>query len=330
MKHNDIEGIIPTHKEERLSLLSGIADMYFNQNMTQSEIAKKMYLSRSNVSRLLKMARDVGILEIKVHFISKRCYQMEEALKERFGLKDVFVYNTSGQSQDVILDMLARQAAEYVDSQLSPNMCIGVTRGTTFALVTQWLSRGNPRPLDLRLVQLSGAEATPTPVKDAGDLIRKMLSMYGGRAYYLNAPLFVESEDVRKILENESSIQETMRQAASCDIIITGIGYIDRNMDIEASIWNQYLTKSDIDEIVEMGGVGHIFFHILDENGNLVDHPVNRRVISTNIDAVRHANVVAVCCGKERAAAVRGTLRFSVVKTLFIDRSCAKAVLSEN
>ncbi len=50
-----------------------IAQMYYEQNLTQEEISKKVHISRSNISKMLKRARNVGIVEIVVH-----CPQEEE------------------------------------------------------------------------------------------------------------------------------------------------------------------------------------------------------------------------------------------------------------
>ena len=47
-------------------LLSRIAWMYYNDEMTQKEIADRLGLSRIKVLRLLKQAREEGIVEIKI------------------------------------------------------------------------------------------------------------------------------------------------------------------------------------------------------------------------------------------------------------------------
>ena len=44
--------------------LLAVAKMYYEQGLTQQEIAEKVFLSRSHVSRMLKEARALGIVEI--------------------------------------------------------------------------------------------------------------------------------------------------------------------------------------------------------------------------------------------------------------------------
>lgn len=326
MKKKETSGSSPSY--ERLSLLSEIAQMYYVLGLSQNEIANRLHISRSNISRLLSKAKECGIVDIKVHFPSVRCYQLEDGIREKFDLDQVFVYNIDSNDNSLVFDTITHYAAEYIDSLFHEGMSIGVTRGSIFAGILKWLKIQNPRDLDLKLIQLSGAEAEPNPKTDSGDLIREMIRVFNGKAYYLNAPLYVESDTVRDVLEKEPNIHETLTQAAKCDIIITGIGYISDSGDVSYSVWNQYLSKQDISEIVKLKGVGHLFFRIYDVHGNLIKHPVNDRVISVRPESVSNSNVIAIAFGKERFKAVFGALQQHVIKTLFLDRSCAEELLT--
>ena len=42
-----------------------VARLYYEQNLTQTEIGRKLSLSRSTVSRMLQRARDTGIVTIR-------------------------------------------------------------------------------------------------------------------------------------------------------------------------------------------------------------------------------------------------------------------------
>lgn len=313
--------------EEKLSLLVDVAELYYKQEMSQEEIAQRLHISRSNVSRMLAKAKEEGVVEIKINYFNTRSFQLEEEIKHKFGVKEVFVYNTGNISSDSVLDMLTKRAAEYISANLKPHMSIGVTRGSVFAKVLGWLKTDVPRKLDLKLIQLTGAEALSNPEKDSGDLIRGMLQLYGGTAYYLNAPLYVDNEIVKNALEQETSVRETMNMASKCDVIITGIGYLSKGMDLMNSVWDQYLSEADVEELVEAGAVGHLFFHIYDKDGKLLDHPINSRVVGVSTNAIKDASVVAVSCGKFKSQAVLGALRQNIIKVLFIDRDSAEAVL---
>jgi DNA-binding transcriptional regulator LsrR (DeoR family) len=49
-----------------IDLMTEVAMLYYLDNITQEAIAKRFDLSRVKVSRLLKRARDEGVVEVRV------------------------------------------------------------------------------------------------------------------------------------------------------------------------------------------------------------------------------------------------------------------------
>ena len=45
----------------QLSLMTEVASMYYEKGMTQEEIGKALYLSRTRISRILKKAEEMGV-----------------------------------------------------------------------------------------------------------------------------------------------------------------------------------------------------------------------------------------------------------------------------
>ena len=73
MKKNIIE-------DQRMMLR--VSDLYYNQNLSQQEIATKLSISRPTISKLLKSARDVGIVQITVSDINQDMLIFQAKLKE--------------------------------------------------------------------------------------------------------------------------------------------------------------------------------------------------------------------------------------------------------
>lgn len=85
MELNNIE------QTEETNLLTEISVAYYQDGATQEEISKRFGLSRVKIGRLLKRARDQGIVEIKVKYHPVFGAKLEEQLKERFGLKRALI-----------------------------------------------------------------------------------------------------------------------------------------------------------------------------------------------------------------------------------------------
>ena len=62
-----------------MELMKNIADLYYNSNLTQSEIAHRYNISRPKVSRLLADARENGIVKF-IRFRRRRQYECEAVI----------------------------------------------------------------------------------------------------------------------------------------------------------------------------------------------------------------------------------------------------------
>ena len=82
---------------EELRLITKVATLYHRHGLRQSEIAERLDLSQASVSRLLKRGESEGIVRITVAAPMGVYPQLEDALKDRYGLKEVIVVDGSDQ-----------------------------------------------------------------------------------------------------------------------------------------------------------------------------------------------------------------------------------------
>ncbi|MEL0320157.1 MAG: MarR family transcriptional regulator, partial [Aquiluna sp.] len=82
------------------ALIVKVARMYYEQNMSQDQIARALLTSRSNVSRILSVAKKRGIVEIKINEATKRETDIEEMLISRFGLDAAMVAKVPRSTSD--------------------------------------------------------------------------------------------------------------------------------------------------------------------------------------------------------------------------------------
>jgi DNA-binding transcriptional regulator LsrR (DeoR family) len=69
-------------------------------------------------------------------------------------------------------------------------------------------------------------------------------------------------------------------------------------------------------------------FNFLDKDGNTVDHSINSRVMSVDLDTLKKAkHIVLSSGGAHRATAIRATIKRIGCNTLITDESAAKALL---
>ena len=76
------------------------------------------------------------------------------------------------------------------------------------------------------------------------------------------------------------------------------------------------------------GAVGDMLSHFLDENGNLLNHDVEDRLISASLDTIKNLdNVIGVAAGNSKIPAIRAVLRGAYLDVLITDEYTAQQLL---
>ena len=124
--------------EEEKQLVK-IAEMYYLENKTQSQISKELNIHRSTISRLLKLSREKGIVNISINRFAAGTYSYEEALLEKFdNLVAVKVVSTVGLENDKnILEDLGKAANECLKDIIKDDMILGFSWGSAMSYFTK-------------------------------------------------------------------------------------------------------------------------------------------------------------------------------------------------
>lgn len=305
-------------------LIIEAARLYYEHNLTQTQIGRKLNTSRSTVSRLLQQARDTGIVQIKIEYPWRRNTELEHTLMSRYRVREVRVLESLGRSSESIFDGLGKLAAEYLDSFVRNDMVLGVSYGRSIAATIRNLQPA--RPVRMETVQILGALGSGNPLIEGPDLVREMASKYGASYRYLHTPMIVESEQTCELLMNEPYVKDTLEVGRNADAVILGIGahYAKES----GMIWTGYVAKKDLSFLQSRGAIGHMCAQHFDANGNVLDLELNRRVISIGIEALHNIEtVIAIAGTKEKALAIHGALKGRYIDVLIVDDGAAREVL---
>lgn len=312
------------NENEKLNLLASVATLYYEHNMTQSEIAERLFTSRSKISRLLKEAREKNVVTITINEPWERLFEIEREFLDKFKLHDVRIINTKGCDYQTTLHKLGEIAAYYIDGIIDKNTILGISWGNTiYNTINNIKSNKN---IPITVVQIMGAALKNNPQIDGIDLTKQFANAYGGTYHYLYAPLFVKDKDTREKLISDPYIGDTLSLAKRATVILTSIGSI--NSTISNSAWNAYINSYTQYELQSNGVVGHIGGHFYDINGKQADVELNKNIIGIDLeDFIKIPNVVCVAGSEEKAKALLGAIRGGYIKTLIADDSAALKIL---
>jgi DNA-binding transcriptional regulator LsrR (DeoR family) len=305
-------------------LLVKAARMYFLDGRSQDDIARVLGTSRSNVSRMLRVARELGIVEIRIQDERDRDADLERALAERFGLSHVRVA-LFRPHQDAAA-AAGELAAEWLDRVLRDGHILGLSGGTALRTVVDAVAI--PAARRVEIVPLVGA-LTPDGARASGqELARELAGRLGGSYRYLHGPALLHSGAVRAALLAEPSIDRVVARARSADVAMVGIGTIGSGATA-AVLDGLHLTESESRAFGAQEPVGDICCRFFDAQGRPVTGAAYGRVLGVDLaDLRRIPTVVAVATGAEKTVAVLGALRGGLVTGLVTDAALAHAVLT--
>jgi DNA-binding transcriptional regulator LsrR (DeoR family) len=315
-------------RADELRLMTKVARMYHEQGLRQTEIMERLNMSQSTISRLLKRAEKAGIVRITVSVPSGAYPDLEEALQEKYSLKEAIVVD-SVEDDDRLVRDLGPAAAYYVETTLRPNDVVGLSSWSAALLAMVDAMQPNARAAGVRVVQVLGGVGNPSAEVHATHLTQRFANLVGGSATLLPAPGVVGSAEARRVLMKDRFVQEAVNLIDTVTLALVGIGAIEPSRLLAAS--GNVFSSSELDMLRAHGAVGDICLRFFDRNGAPVMTGLNDRVIGMDLGQLRRANrVVGVAGGKRKAQAIRGALVGGLVNVLITDRNTAALLLEES
>src|SRR5512136_252016 len=196
-----------------------IARRYYEDNLAQDDIAREFSVSRSTVSRAIKLARERGWVRTVVVAPSGSMAQLESRLRNRFNLEHVAIVPTASKLQDA-LEAVARAGAAYLDRVAPEHGVLAVAGGRTLTALARQL-RPAHRP-DLTVLPTMGGWVGQSAI-GANEVARAIALRWDAQAGALFAPAFVSNDHVRQALLGEESIRHTLERARNASLVCIGI-----------------------------------------------------------------------------------------------------------
>lgn len=318
------EEVLELRKAQQLELLAEVCSLYYEQEMTQAEIAEKFFISRSRVSRLLTMAREEGVISFNIKHFGERCFEFEQMFKRKYQLDDIFILNSDGHDEAQMRTLMGEMAASYIHKHLKPRQTVGISWGKS---IEQTVAALKPAPyLNLEVVQVIGGILVQNPVINIPRLLGTMVEKFGATGVALNAPLLLDSPEACRLMKLQPSIAFALDKARKADIILTGIGGV--NKDTLSYLWSGIDTDREFQPLRERGAVGFICAQAFDIHGKTCCPEFNQRVVSLTLDELKHSKkVVSISGGVRKGAAVLGALRTGIINVLVTDLACVREII---
>ncbi len=306
-------------------LLTEIAVAYYQDGSTQEEISKKFGVSRAKIGRLLKQARDEGIVEITVKYHPVFSAKIEQRLIEQFGVKRALIA-LDQLDEDAQRSQVAGLVSNYLAQTLKSGMVVTVGQGRNVSAVAQYTGVISPR--DCKFVCGIGGIHPRGGLFNADHICRQLAKKYGGTSETLYAPAYAETKAQKLAFMQNSTVKQTLDLARKADVAIVGIGDMSENSYMVDLGWftADEVVQSRLQQGVVGDFAGYDFFDIEGEAANTV---MSDRVIGLGIEEFRPiAEVIAIAAENSKPMALLGALRNGAVDVIATSVSNALTVLN--
>ncbi|MGC6767923.1 sugar-binding transcriptional regulator [Enterococcus sp. LJL128] len=307
-------------------LLMRIAEMYYQEDKNQSQIAKELNIHRTTISRLLKKSREEGIVQITINYDKSTSYSLEQELTQQFGLnKAVVVPVAADLTRQQKEHILGKAAGECFLSYLKNQLKIGFSWGHSLAAMAEEMpSRAFENILCVPMIGgPSGKLASEYHVNTIAYAVSKKIT---GDALMIDSPAITETSELRDGLMNGSFNQELLQLWQELDIAVFGIG---SPILSENDVWKGFYGEEVLKELETKGIAGDIVSRFFDKEGRQVRSNLDGRIIGISMEQLQNVpERIGIAESLEKAAGIRAALKGHLLTTLITTEETARKIVA--
>lgn len=306
------------------SILIKVAELYYQRKLSQKQIAEKLKVSVPTVSRMLQECLDTGTVKVQIVNIQNRVVEMENKIKEKFGLEKAIVIETPAKTDDGDLKkLLGKQASELLFEICCAGEKIGISAGGTIYELIESLSGENKIP-GVQIIPMMGSWGNKNPKTETNKLVSTMAGALKSDFHLLPAPAIVSSEEVKKIFMNEPPIIQVVSLWSQLDSAIFSIG-----PEIENSLFPTLTDDPDkVKSAKNLGAVGDIVGRVIDQSGYELDIDYNRKLLSISLETLKKIpKRVGIGGGPNKYRSIKAVLEANLINYLISDYDTCQFIL---
>ena len=150
----------------------------------------------------------------------------------------------------------------------------------------------------------------------------RLAERHGAACYYLAAPTFADTVELRDMLRGHAGLQAVCQRGLHADLVLMSVGGIDKASTV---VRLGLITEEEQRSLQEAGAAGDLLGYFLNEEGRILDHPLNRRVVGPSPAELGAVGLrLIVSGGPEKVAVLRGALRAGYIDVLITDEQTAR------
>jgi DNA-binding transcriptional regulator LsrR (DeoR family) len=304
-----------------LVLTATVARRYYLDNVSKSDIAEELNLSRFKVARLLDQARNSGLVRIELDYRGEINLDLSARLSTAYGLRHCLVIDSPEDDDALLRANLGRAGAGLLAEILGPDDVLGLAWARTLMEMRRALTRLVP----CAVVQLTGALSRPDVDESSIELVRDVARISGGPAFFFYAPMILPDAATARALRTQPEIARATSRYPDVTKAVVGLGAWEAGQSTVADAVSALERREQFDLGVRAETCGIQ----LDAEGNAIRTPLTERIVGIDAEQLRAVpEVIAFVYGISKAGAVEAAVRGGIATSLVTHTSLATELLA--
>ena len=302
-------------------VLSQVVWYYHVANLTQQEISMKLDLSRPTIMKYLQAAKDQGLFRIVVDEKVFHQEQLSDQICQKYNLNKVHVVPVVKGDKDNF-KYFTKSAGQILNILLNENDKVAFSWGMTLFNMSKAMDPIESKNIEL-VQMVGGMRNIPFNIDMCSITFSKKL---GAHLNYWYAPLITSNPEVKKMLDQDSSIIEQRELISSCNKAIFSVGNIDHSTFIvlaglEGDEW--------LEEIRKRGAVAVMCGYFVDKNGNHVPSKYDDCLMATPLEKIKEIEEkILFAAGTHKFESTLALLNGGFVSDLVVDKDLGNLLVN--
>jgi len=318
------------HDLDQQRLITKVAWLYHNRHLRQTEIAERLGISQSRVSRLLEHAAGMGIVRTTVVVPDGLHAELEGELEQRYELREAHVFDVNyghdANEHDLIGALGQLVAARLQANPLEADV-VGFTSWSRSLRAT--VAALQPLRSSARyVVEMLGDVGPVTVQHEAAHATQELAALAGAEPVFLRIPGVVATKEMREaLLTHDPNARKALHLLDSMQLALVGIGTCEIVPPLAAG--ENFFTADQFRHAAALGAVGQVNLRFITQDGTPVPSDLDELVVGVTLEQLRNSDrTLAVAGGPSKYVAIRAALLGGWVNALVTDLATARYLIA--
>lgn len=308
-----------------IRLIVKIAQLYYDQEMTQAQIARELGIYRTTISRLLKRGRELGLVTIAINYNYNDNLWLEQQLKQKFALKEAVVVPCQQEQEEEQLAIMGVHGAQLLERLLEPGDIIGFSWGRAVRAMVEGLSTASQSHQHICVPVIGGPSGKLESRYHVNTLTYGADAKLKGESHLADFPALLDNALIRNGIMQSQHFRTIADYWNNIDIALVGIGSPAIR---DGAIWHAFYGREESDDLYAGQIAGDICSRFYDINGATVETQINEKTLSIEIHKLKNARYsIGIAMGEEKLSGILGALRGKYINCLVTNYQTAELLL---